>query len=133
MSTRSASVSCICCPVLEEVVAPGGGYLQGPLGVLLAADVAEVQAVHSRVFSRRRVVGGVVSWKDIVAPQVIDKFRKGLDGNNLDPAYQCGLSGVHGRDEHRLEPLVSCQGHHWQDTVGVPQVAVQRKFPKEKA
>ena len=114
-------------------MAPGCGYLQGPLGVFLPADVTEIKTVHSRVFSRRRIFGGVVGWKYAVAPQVIHKLRQGLDGYDLDPAHQGGLFGVNGRDVHRLELLLSCQGHHRQDTVGVPQVAVQRKLSQEEA
>ena len=113
----------------QHIVAPGGGYLQGPLYVFLAHDVGKVR---QGLGHRRGGPGGLgpdgrVTGK--VGYQLGDVFHR-IDG---DPLGQGGLRGVLGRDKQLADAHPGgAQGHgqhprHRTQRAGKAQLSQKRR------
>jgi hypothetical protein len=77
----------------HEVVAAGGGHLEGALGSLAAADFTEIGRASERVAVRSRELDGGN------AAEVIDELAQGADGEDLQRSETRCLGGVSGRHE----------------------------------
>ncbi len=97
----------------QDVVRAGGGHDQGPLGELLAADVAEVNVVDVELGKQlfeigRDGFGGQLAGQDA---DCLAERADAVDGDDFDDG---GLAGV-GRGHEQLGDA-QCRRRPWQST-----------------
>ena len=125
----------------QDVVSPRRGHLQGPLGVLLAPDVGQVDDAGVPGSPALPAVGGLVDGIPCAGvygndtglmPQMGHQLREVVDRHYYQSLHQRRLMGVRRRDEDCVVPLLPGYHNHGEDAVGMPQAAVQRQLSQEE-
>ena len=104
-------------------------YLEGALGMFLAAHLAEVRGPVRAVRGHGR---RLVDRDGNDAREVVRQTRQRLDRNDVHPVDQRGLGGIGCRDEQPTESLGPAQRRHRQDAGDMPDRAVQREFSDDE-
>ena len=109
----------------EHVVGAGSGDFEGALGVLVAADIGEIDRIAGGL---RGHFGDGQGFDADQAHVVGNELLQGLDRVDGDALHDGGFGAVYRRDEGLVDAGVAGGGHHRQDAVGVADAAVQRQL-----
>ena len=112
----------------QKVVPPGGGDFQGPLHVLLAHHVPEVQKARL-VLSRRPGRGG---GEGLFSPEVGRQGRHILHAVDRQPPGKRRLGGVARRDEELPHPRPLRRQGHGENPRHAPQGPGQGQLPHKR-
>jgi hypothetical protein len=98
-----------------QAVGPGGGHLQGPLGVLLAAHIAQVRAVAPG----RGLVRGILAGQCGDPVEVLADLEQMARGADVKPGDQGRFVGILARQD--------------QGTACIPRRHCRRDDPGDRA
>ena len=110
----------------QDIVAPGHGDLQRPLGLLLALYLGKIRAVH--IGSRLRHRGG---RDDLLPPEMADEGLGAGYGDDLHLAGVGRLRGVGRGDEELGQPRLPGGQGHGQGAADGAHLTPQAQLPDE--
>ena len=118
----------------EDVMATGGGDLEGALGNVLAADVAEVGVILGGFAEEGVAVDGEGLGKDIALRCGVEEladFKKGVYGVDVDAVDDGGLASVGGGDDEVLDASSACGNGDGQHAADGAEGAIESELADE--
>ena len=108
-----------------------GGDLHGPLGLLLALDITEIDGVIPRRVTGRRKLAG--DSRDVLRPiEEVHQVAEEGHGDHLETLHQGRLARIVRRHDQALQLLLPGHEGRWQDPLHALHAAVQGKLPHDQ-